>query len=268
MQKIKPIPLFWWSESRLMGKKEENYGDLLSKYLIEKISGKTVKWVQPKKQPWYKLDKLNYLGVGSIIHHATRDSVVWGSGIIDKKQAIENADFRAVRGPETRKLLLGLGYQCPEVYGDPVLLLPLYYHPKVEKKYRMGIVPHYVDFKEIKIFFKNKPEIKVIDLMTNDVERTTREILECENILSTSLHGGIVAHAYGIPAVFAKIGNRLYGNGVKFTDYVTAVGIEDYRLPLLKRQVDVLLQSRDNLIDTKRLSVIQNELLKSCPFSN
>ena len=109
-----PIPLFYWSERKFIFKDKENYGDLLSKYLVEKISGRPVKFVHPKKQPWYTLNKTNYLAAGSIIHHATKDSIVWGSGIIDRQQKIADADFRAVRGPETRKFLLKLGYECPE----------------------------------------------------------------------------------------------------------------------------------------------------------
>ena len=123
MLKASKIPLFWWSEIQFTFKKKENYGDLLSKYLTEKISGKSVKWVHPKKQSFFKFDKKNYLAVGSIIHHATKDSIIWGSGIIDNEQKIVKADFRAVRGPQTRKYLLEMGCDCPEIYGDPALLL-------------------------------------------------------------------------------------------------------------------------------------------------
>ena len=106
-----PLPLFYWSEKKFIFKEKENYGDLLSKYLVEKISGREVKWVHPRKQPWYKIGKTNYLAIGSIIHHANKHSIVWGSGIIDKKQQVAEADFRAVRGPETRRFLFGSGLQ-------------------------------------------------------------------------------------------------------------------------------------------------------------
>ena len=79
------IQLFYWSEIKFIYKDKENYGDLLSKYLVENISGKKVKWVQPKKQPWYKIDKKNYLAIGSILPHASKNSIIWGSGIIDQR---------------------------------------------------------------------------------------------------------------------------------------------------------------------------------------
>lgn len=69
---MKKIPLFYWSSVKFENKPKENYGDLLSKYIVEKISAEKVKWVHPKKQPWYRLDKTNYLGIGSILAHASR----------------------------------------------------------------------------------------------------------------------------------------------------------------------------------------------------
>lgn len=222
-QTQKSLPLFFWSEKKFIFKDKENYGDLLSQYLVEKISGRPVKWVHPKKQPWYRWDKTNFLAIGSIIHHASRDSIVWGSGIIDREQPLEKADFRAVRGPQTRNFLLGLGYECPEVYGDPALLLPKYFHPQVEKKYRMGIVPHYHDFKEVSELYKEEPEILVIDMMTMDVEAVTRQFLQCERTISSSLHGIIVSHAFGIPSVWVEFSKKLFGDGIKFVDYLESV---------------------------------------------
>ena len=268
----KKIPLFWWSEPRLMGKKKENYGDLLSRYLVERISGKKVEWVQPKKQVWYKLNKKNYLAAGSIIHHATRDSIVWGSGIIDGKQEIAPAKFHAVRGPRTREYLLNLGYKCPEVYGDPALLLPLYFCPRVEKRYKIGIIPHYHDYQEVLAAYKGQPEIQVIDLMTLDVEAVTREILECEQTISSSLHGIIVSHAYGIPSVWVEFSDKLFGDGVKFLDYMESVGLAIYRPDFLKgrKELDELNKIRGkfpSLPDDRQLELIKSQLLTACPFN-
>ena len=49
----KKIPLFWWSEVYLMHKKKENYGDLLGKYLIEKISNRVVVFKHTKKNAYF-----------------------------------------------------------------------------------------------------------------------------------------------------------------------------------------------------------------------
>ena len=197
------IRLFWWQEKRESGK--ENYGDLLSKYLVEKISKKKVITVRHPSKRLYRHVFKHYLGAGSIISSANKNSIVWGSGIIKKDDNVRNAKFLAVRGPKTRARILEKGFDCPEYYGDPGLLLPNYYDPDVAKKFKIGVIPHYVDYKQIINSFTGNASVKVIDLLTHDVEKTTSEILECEYIISSSLHGIIVSQAYKIPAFMDKV---------------------------------------------------------------
>ena len=266
------IPLFYWSEIKFIFKKKENYGDLLSKYLVEKISGKEVKWVHPKKQPWYKLDKTNYVTIGSVIHHSSKNSIVWGSGIIDHEQSIEKADFRAVRGPQTRKFLLKLGYDCPEVYGDPALLLPQYYHPEIQKKYKIGIIPHYHDFIQVSEVYKDDPEILVIDLMTLDVEEVTRQILRCERTISSSLHGIIVSHAYEISSVWVEFSDKIFGDGIKYRDYLESVEISFYQAEFLDRKLELkeienLFEKYPSLPEKGKIEKLCEGLMKVCPFN-
>ena len=269
--RAKEIPLFYWSEIKFIFREKENYGDLLSKYIVEKISDNPVKFVHPNKQQWYKRNRTNFLAVGSILHHANKHSIVWGSGIIDHEQEIAEADFRAVRGPQTRYFLLKLGYRCPKVYGDPALLLPKYYNPEVEKKYKIGIVPHYHDYKKAVELFQNESDIKVIDLLTMDVEETTKEILSCENIISSSLHGLIVAHAYKIPALWVEFSDKIFGNGIKYRDYFESLKIKYYKADFIETGNSVeellqLMQGKPLLPEDDRLEKIQKALLETCPF--
>ncbi len=272
MSQHKKIPLFYWSEIKFIFKKKENYGDLLSKYLVEKISGKGIKWVHPKKQPWYKWDKTNYVTIGSILHHASIDSIVWGSGIIDMEQHITKADYRAVRGPQTRKFLLDLSYECPEVYGDPALLLPKYYHPEVEKKYKLGVIPHYHDFKFVLENYRNDPEILVIDLMTLDVEEVTREIMSCEKTISSSLHGVIVSHAYEIPSIWVEFSDKIFGDGIKYRDYLESLEIPFYQAAFLDRkltlkEIENLFEKYPGLPEKGKVEKLCEGLMRVCPFS-
>ncbi len=265
------IPLFYWSEIKFIFKDKENYGDLLSKYLVEKISGRPVRFVHPKKQAWYKWDKKNYLAIGSIIHHSTNDSIVWGSGIIDRKQPIAKADFRAVRGPRTREFLMNLRYTCPEVYGDPAVLLPIYYKPDVDKRHKLGVIPHYHDFKLAREIFAEDSEILVIDLMTLDVEKTTREILSCEKTISSSLHGLIVSHAYNTPSIWVEFSNKIFGDGIKYLDYFESVGIPPYKPAFLKSEIssqnlDLFFKEHPSLPESKKIKNLQSGLMKVCPF--
>lgn len=266
----KKIKLFWWSERKLMSKPKENYGDLLGKYIVEKLSGKKVVWVQPKKQRLKTIFSPVYVTIGSILAQVNKRCIVWGSGIISRDQHVENAKFLAVRGPKTRQRLLDLGYDVPEIYGDPGLLLPKFYNPKIEKKYKIGIIPHYSDYELIINQFQNNNNVSVIDLMTNDIENTTNQILECENIVSSSLHGLIISHAYQIPAVWVKFSNNLFGDDVKFEDYFTSVELS-YQAQTVQdlnftRDIDNLSGQQFSKPKKEVIERLQNGLLESNPF--
>ncbi|MGY5850417.1 polysaccharide pyruvyl transferase family protein [Salegentibacter sp. F14] len=265
------INLFYWSEIKFIFKKKENYGDLLSKYLVEKISGRQVKWVHPKKQAWYKWNKAHYLAIGSILPHATKDSIVWGSGIIDREHHVAPADFRAVRGPRTREFLQQLGYQCPAVYGDPALLLPEYFNPQVKKEYKIGIIPHYHDYKKAVELFESSPDIKVIDLMCMDVEEVTRQIMSCEKTLSSSLHGLIVSHAYRIPSLWIEFSDKIFGDGIKYPDYLESVELPVYDPPFVKEiltseDIISLMGQYPLLPEAEKVRALQKGLIAACPF--
>lgn len=265
------LPLFYWSNIRLQAREKENYGDLLSAYLCEKIAGKPVKWVHPKKRKWFE-NRRHFLAIGSILGQATTKSHVWGSGIIEKNQDVAPAIFYAVRGPVTRRRLTELQIPCPEIYGDPALLLPDFYTPPVEKSYELGWIPHYTDQKYIEE--RELPEGHVmIDVNTINVEETTKAILSCRKVISSSLHGLIVAHAYGIPAIWIKISDDLHGDDCKFQDYFESVGIKPY-IPLCLEQISdgsVIFKNvpkSDQLPDPERIRAIRKDLLASCPFAN
>jgi hypothetical protein len=253
----------WWAG----GEKNFNYGDAMVPYLVEKMTGKKAV-LTPKKGP----HRVN-LVIGSIINMAgtTRFCDVWGCGVISKNQSAQKgARFFAVRGPLTRQALLRTGHQCPEVYGDPALLLPKYYQPKTEKEYEIGIIPHYVDYERVKREVKD-PSVKVIDLTHPSIEDVTDEIYKCKRIVSSSLHGVIVSQAYGIPAVWVKLSNKLAGDGVKFADYFLSVGVEPY---VGNNYTHTSIPSKEDLISLVDGMSTQNKinnfdptkLEEACPF--
>src|SRR5262245_31354546 len=99
-----------------------NFGDAVTPWLIRRITGRVPMFTAPEAPA------LKYFVTGSIIAHAGRHSTVWGSGIMNWSDAISSeAALVAVRGPLTRERALACGAACPEVYGDPALLLPRFY---------------------------------------------------------------------------------------------------------------------------------------------
>lgn len=158
------------------------------------------------------------VAVGSILTNVKKNDIVWGAGLIRNKPKIApfGVKFLAVRGPLTRKLIQGA--KIPEVYGDPALLLPLFYKPKSEKKYKTGVIPHYID-KKVAIIGENH----FIDIQS-DWKNVVEEINSCEKIISSSLHGIVIAEAYRIPACWVKFSDNVIGGDFKFHDYLLGTG--------------------------------------------
>ena len=266
------LRLFWWNERKIQGKPKENYGDLLGKYLVEKISGKKVIFAFPKKFSFLDYFMPIYVTAGSILAHVNYKCIVWGSGIIVADYEIANANFLAVRGPQSRKHLINQGFEVPKEYGDPGLLLSKYYHPDVKKKYRFGIVPHYNDYEKIKDWFESIEDVLLIDLMTNDIEATTDRFLQCEHIISSSLHGVIISHAYGIPAIWQRFTDKVFGDTIKYRDYFESVEIEPYIFPIketpyLVNEMEALFSMEEQVLPKAGVvERLQRELLNVCPF--
>lgn len=199
----------YWSNSKF------NFGDILTPHILDYF---TIN---------YKMvsDPINAdaMCIGSIIRRATNNMIVLGSGTINSKHQLNSqADYRFVRGPLTRKHILDSGGKCPEIYGDPALLLPLFC-PEETKEFDIGITPHYVDFNLVK---EKYPKYKIIQLENKNPLEVAREISKCKKIISSSLHGIIAAHAYGIPAAWTKFSNNVKGDDIKFKDYYASINLD------------------------------------------
>ena len=197
------LPLFYWKEGPFV-----NFGDYISLKLVERIVGKQLAFYQ-KRTP---NAKKKLLASGSIFYFALEGDVVWGSGIngkrLEKKDYLfSSLDIRAVRGPLTRQYLKKtFNIDSPEIYGDPALLFP-YFFPEFQKrdkpKYEYIVIPHYLEQnllpKEIyeNIVFPTQPWDEVIG-----------KILDSKFVISSSLHGIILAEAYGIPARLLRISEK------------------------------------------------------------
>ena len=249
-----------------------NFGDYLGYYIPHKLSNKKITFT-PINSPHMK-----YVTVGSVLNHMigiNRNCTIWGAGIMTQHDTIpKGVKLLAVRGPFTQKRLKKLGITPPDVIGDPALILKKIYNPNIEKKYKLGIIPHYVDYEYVKNKLKDNKEIKVIDLITNDIEKTIDEIISCENTISSSLHGVIVSHTYNIPSIWVKFSNKLFGNSesmgnnIKFRDYFTSVGITPYNgldyigKDLKEKEILEDIKKHDNLI----CDFDFDKLFNSCPF--
>lgn len=249
----------------LYAAKEEsgNFGDLLSKYVVECLSGKKV-------ESYNKKDGKPHLdAIGSILG---RDEIcngpyVWGSGFLSYTPSWKiwfvmlrqffrgkyaSPVFFAVRGQKSWEILHKAGFDCPKIFGDPGLLLPTLYFPQqIEKKYKIGVICHWKHEKLKNFLPPERNDVKHISIERtySNITSFIDELLSCEVIFSSSLHGLILANAYKVPAVrFTVCGASIHKNELmedfKFEDYLSGLRFQsdcpeaEYNFPIIKLKKD------------------------------
>jgi len=209
----------WWPRTPAPG----NFGDIFTPWLYEKITGHRPQWHNHGKAG------ADTYCTGSIIRLAPPRATVWGSGIMRLADRVQpSLRILAVRGPRTRQIALASGAECPALYGDPALLLPRFYDKPKPITHEIGYIPHYVDLKEPPI-----PGTFVISPL-QQIEPFVDQLRSCSRIISSSLHGLIAAHAYGIHWTHVLSKNPLSGDGIKFIDFLESIPLVD---------LDALLES-------------------------
>lgn len=247
-------------------KNNYNWGDDINSQLINLISSKTV---IPYQYSWFS--KTHYLCIGSILQWYTKkNSIIWGSGLLyPVKTLTKPQKVLAVRGPLTRKVLLDCKIDCPEIYGDPVLLLPRYYMPKIKKKYKFGVICHITELNRVKNLLSLNEDFLFINIRSyGKWYNLIDQVLSCQMILSSSLHGIIVSDAYNIPNLWCKFTDYIAEHeGFKFRDYYLSVG-KNITYPYQFRDKNVS-QIEMEIKKTWTKPIINlDKLLKVCPFLN
>jgi len=186
----------------------KNFGDVLGPYLVEKLTSHKVEWC--------KASESEIVVVGSIGEHLPKQysGIVAGIGLgkHNTKLDLSKANVLALRGPLT--FLYSKTEQNP-VLADPGLLASEFVDD-VKKEHSVGTILHYGDK-------FNKPEGYVIDV-TQPIETVIKEAAKCEKIITSSLHGLILADSLNIPRKWIRY-PRVQGSGFKFYDYSLSLGM-------------------------------------------
>ncbi|GAA6060577.1 hypothetical protein JCM10212_006812 [Sporobolomyces blumeae] len=205
----------------------QNFGDEIAPHLVERMLGRPIVRSEDLK-------RRHVLAIGSIMMRAYPCDVVWGSGARAFTESLGTPEIqvRALRGPLSRKSLLGRfpELHVPEVYGDPALLLP-HYFPEFKRKVlpddrldsRVIVIPHFRDGGKI-------PETdwyKIVAPLAVDWKDVVHEILNATFVISSSLHGLIVADAFGIPSRGLLM--NLDEPDFKFNDFYLGTGRANHR---------------------------------------
>lgn len=250
-----PVPINYWDHV-------PNFGDLLAPWLVTKMTGREtvlVKDAAERKQPHFVL-------VGSILGHVRDGSTVWGTGSFGTENTANvNATYLAVRGPLTRNRIRTVKGECPPVYGDPGLLCPCFYRPDVEKKHKLGVIIRHSEAKWRKALANQ--DCLLIDLKTDKIEETIDAIVSCEKIVSSSLHGLILADAYGIPNAWLDSGTPM-GLNFKYWDYLLSVDkIRDpQRFDFTRKGLNADQILNEMFFDDRALAIDIEALMDANPF--
>jgi len=201
-----------------------NLGDQLSSTVIAAITR------APADHIHFNSQKSRLLGIGSIGHQQRAGAVhVWGSGFGAKLRNASGAlepfsgfpetiyKIHALRGPISRSILARIGVQSPMIFGDPAWFIPRILPHRPNPRHELGVVLHLAELAEPRPEAQPKRQIlryqsgaadgvKLISTYHEPswkgFHQKIQEILDCKRIISRSLHGMIIAEAFGIPCAF------------------------------------------------------------------
>jgi len=262
----------------------QNFGDELSIYIARKLSNN----VKYSDRLW-----CNAVFIGSLLDRfmARKTSrfrrallllhphvFVWGAGYLSppsKKEKVlfRRLDVRACRGVLTLNRLkneASAKIADDVVLADPGLLASHFIdtsHNK--KKYALGIITHRVDMRHSllsKIVVKNAINIDI----QQSPEAFMKQLSECENIISSAMHGLIAADSLGIPNMRMALSGELPGGDYKFDDYYSAFGFNSHPIINLKTQTftddDLPSIKESYIIKPEQIKQLQERLLTVFPF--
>lgn len=231
------IRAFWFSSN--------NFGDSINSFIVNKLSGKEVCLSQTKG---------HYIVCGSILSIANEFSTVWGAGFDwehhNPSNIHEKAKVIAVRGDLSAQKS---GRDIAAI-GDPALLLPKLYPAYPTMRHEIGIVPHWSNIERC-------AELYPDDFIVNPLipfNIFINNLISCDYIFSESLHGLIVADAYGIKNTWVDMKADV-GDGFKYQDYYSST-----TTPEMKPIEELDIKS----CQIHKYKYDLQTLLNSCPFYN
>lgn len=171
-----------------------NFGDHVGRYVIEKLTGVRLPFAHDSRQ----FEEVRVYS-GSVLQEAKENWVMYGCGFGESDQVCHEKPRQivSVRGSYSRMMLKEQGIDCPKIYFDICEYLPSLFYPKVEQDVKVGWIPHYIDDRDY-------PSADLRISITDTPENIIRQVLRCKTIVSSSLHGLILADVYGIRRLWRK----------------------------------------------------------------
>lgn len=218
----------WWKD-------HNNFGDWITPTLLKKLVDTDCEWAEP--------EDADFIGVGSyldVLKDHPFHGYIWGTGIMNKKSYpnLSHCKVLALRGKYTQAHCKS---HC-QILGDPGLLANMLVKEKVPINHDIGFIPHWNDKKTT---VRGSYKIKI----TNPIETVIKDAMSCKKIVTTALHGLILADSLGLPRMWLYT-DMNPGEGFKFYDYQSV-----YSIPLKIGEWQK--------IPTKEVAEIKKQLLET-----
>lgn len=235
-----------------------SFGDRLNANLVKALTSQSPFWTRTPDQP-------HILGIGSISSGANAQTRIWGSGLMAPDFGIgdiKGEHVFALRGQKSYEVLRRAGISVGDVpLGDPALLAPSALGIQVAKhpRHQVGLVAHYVD-RDLPAVSSLLLQDGVADINVHDDPcDLISAMAHCQVILSSSLHGLILAEALGLPSLWIKASDGIAGGSFEFEDWFGTTrnpqrqpyALEGNESP---HQLTALAEHRDHTIDLDALA--------------
>lgn len=263
-----------------------NMGDLLNKLIIEELFGYNV------SQHTYLTGEISAIGSGlgqftlhgnilaqyiqKIVGLLYPNVTIWGTGFISYRDVDtpfyrKNIKFTAIRGElSKRRAEKILRHEISVPLGDAGILSSYLLKETVNKRFKVGIIAHFKEQDEpiFNTLLNNYSDSTFINVKQSP-ETVIRQIAECECIISSSLHGLIIADSLNIPNIHIVVSNKLLGDGFKFDDYYSAYGIEHPHINLNKENIPTLKWIKENYrITSEMVNQMKKNMIDAFPYKN
>lgn len=235
----------------------DSLGFVVASYMLERKGLSLDTWIKERK---------HFNCIGSNVFASFQHATIWGSGVLREpvgrlkcfllRYPHSKFDFRAVRGPLSREIIMRFGHECPEVYGDPAILMPYIYNPHCEVRHDLLIIPQF----KTEIEFRAKhPDLFIMSMNTDDYKSVIDAIVSSKKVIASSLHAIILADAYGVPSVFFRGLDKV--KDFKYMDYYYSTGRRDIKIA--ETFEEALKMEPMPLPNLKKL---QDGLMKTFPY--
>lgn len=243
--------------------KTDNVGDELNDFVVRRLTGRcplpVPRLVIPRPEKMYSL-------IGSTLGFWNQEgSIIWGTGFRTAQDTLVGnpSAILALRGPLSASRLKSSTSE-EITFGDPAILMPDLLPASRKPNGSIGLIPHFRDLKQVSdvVPLAKDRNVRLLSVHQN-VHHFIESLNSCDAVLTSSLHGAILADAYKIPNILFRGVESVGETFFKFADYYSGVGAN---IP----KVFDLQEGIQRLDEVASITPIESstifKLRSSCPF--